>query len=86
MRLRLRGALFVSIGIASLSFLTLATYYKFLSDITVEILAIVLMPLGWFGFWEGLSKLVDTSPAFLQDEKLFEKLGKATYKFTYVEV
>jgi len=44
-----------------------------------------LMPLGWFGFWEGLSKLIDTSPAFIREEKFFEKLSKASYRFKYIE-
>jgi hypothetical protein len=43
------------------------------------------MPLGWFGFWEGLSKLIDTSPAFIREEKVFEKLSKASYRFKYLE-
>lgn len=84
-RTRIRGGVFVSIGVSSLTFLTLATYFKFLSPLTTEILAIVLMPLGWFGFWEGLSKLIDTSPAFLQEEILFDKLSKTAYRFKYIE-
>ena len=84
-RRRIRGFIFVCIGISSLSFLTLATYFKFLSKLAIEIAAIILMPLGWFGFWEGLSKLIDTSPAFIQEEKLFEKLSKASYQFKYIE-
>lgn len=84
-RIRIRGLVFVIIGICSLSFLTLATYFKFLSELAVQITGIILMPLGWFGFWEGLSKLVDTSPAVIQDEKLFERLSKATYRFSYIE-
>ncbi len=83
-RLRLRGAVFVLVGIAAMTFLTLATYYKFLSDLANQMAAIVLMPLGWFGFWEGLSKLIDTSPAAIQDEILFRKLSKATYRFRYL--
>ncbi|MDD5005418.1 MAG: hypothetical protein PHS93_02815 [Candidatus Omnitrophica bacterium] len=82
--IRMRGLMFVLIGICSLSFLTLATYYKFLSELAIQIAGIFLMPLGWFGFWEGLSKLVDTSPVVIQDEKLFEKLSKATYHFKYI--
>ena len=82
---RIRGFIFVCIGIASLSFLTLATYFKFLSQLAIEIAAIILMPLGWFGFWEGLSKLIDASPVFIQEEKLFEKLAKTSYRFRYIE-
>ena len=80
----LRGWVFITIGVSSLTFLTLATYYKFLSQITIDIIGVILMPLGWFGFWEGLSKLIDTSPAFINEEKFFEKLSKASYKFKYI--
>ena len=85
MHRRLRGFIFVCIGISALSFLTLATYFKFLSKLAIEISAIILMPLGWFGFWEGLSKLVDTSPASIREEKFFEKLSKTSYRFKYIE-
>jgi len=84
-RIRIRGVIFLLIGVSSLSFLTLATYFKFLSQLIIEILSIILMPLGWFGFWEGLSKLVDTSPVFIQESSLFEKLSKAIYQFHYIE-
>lgn len=83
--IRIRGLVFVIVGICSLSFLTLATYFKFLSELTLHIVSIILMPLGWFGIWEGLSKLVDTSPVVIRDEKLFEKLLKATYHFSYID-
>ena len=83
--IRMRGLIFVIVGICSLSFLTLATYYKFLPELTLQISGIILMPLGWFGIWEGLLKLVDTSPIVLRDEKLFEKLLKATYHFKYID-
>ncbi len=83
--IRVRGFLFVSVGIIFLGFLTLATYFKFFSDLTIELLGIILMPLGWFGVWEGFSKIVDTSPIFMQEEKLFDKLSKAIYRFHYIE-
>ncbi|MFH1045899.1 MAG: hypothetical protein V1727_02930 [Candidatus Omnitrophota bacterium] len=84
-RARVRGAMFVGVGVASLSFLALATYYKFLSPLTIQIAEIILMPLGWFGFWEGLSKLIDTSPAHIQEETFFDKLSKTRYQFTYID-
>ena len=82
--IRARGIIFVITGICSLSFLTLATYYKFLHDLTIQLLGIVLMPLGWFGLWEGFSKLIDTSPALIDDERLYEKLSRAKYDFKYI--
>jgi hypothetical protein len=83
--IRVRGVVFFLIGIGALSFLTLVTYFKFFHELTVQILGIILMPLGWFGIWEGLSQLVDPSPVAIQDEKLFEKLSAARYKFNYIE-
>lgn len=81
---RIRGVIFVCAGILSLGFLTLATYYKFLSELAIEIAGIILMPLGWFGVWEGFSKLIDTSPAYLHKQELYEKLSKASYQFKYI--
>ena len=82
--IRIRGAIFVIVGICALSFLTLATYYKFLHELTIQLMGIILMPLGWFGLWEGFSKIIDTSPALLEDKKLYEKLSKAKFEFKYI--
>jgi hypothetical protein len=60
-------------------------YFKLFSELIIELLSIPFMPLGWFGIWEGLSKIIDTSPAFIHEEQLFDKLSKATYRFKYIE-
>jgi len=83
--IHIRGIIFVVVGICSLGFLTLATYFKFMGELALQISSIVFMPLGWFGIWEGLSKLIDTSPVVIRDSKLFEKLQKATYHFKYID-
>lgn len=85
MSIRIKGVVFVVLGICLLAFLTLAAYYKIYSDLTIEILGIVVMPLGWFGVWEGFSKIVDTSPKFIQEEILFAKLAKAQYRIKFAE-
>jgi hypothetical protein len=82
--IRIRGAIFAAIGVCSLSFLTLATYFKFLHALAIQMLGILLMPLGWFGLWEGFSKIVDTSPIVVDSAKLFEKLSDAKYDFKYI--
>lgn len=84
-RIRRRGVVFVMLGIFSLGFLTFITYSQLFSKLAIELLSIIFMPLGWFGIWEGFSKIVDTSPIFIQEEMLFKKLSKATYKFKYIE-
>lgn len=83
-QIRLRGVIFVIFGICFLGTLTMITYYEFLSKFATEMLGIILMPMGWFGIWEGFSKIVDTSPKFIQDEIFFEKISKADYKFKYL--
>jgi len=82
---RIRGVFFVGVGICFLAFLTLATYFKLFSELAMEMLGIILMPLGWFGIWEGFSKIVDTSRVSIHEAVLFNKLSKAKYQFKYIE-
>ena len=83
--IRKRGSIFVTMGICSLGFLTISTYFQLFRELTIEILGIIFMPLGWFGIWEGFSKIIDTSPMFIQEEILFNKLSKANYQFKHIE-
>ena len=84
-RIRRRGLIFVIMGICFLGFLTIITYFQLYRELTIEILGIIFMPLGWFGIWEGFSKIIDTSPMFIQEEILFNKLSKANYQFKHIE-
>ncbi|MCK5706654.1 MAG: hypothetical protein KAI43_03290 [Candidatus Aureabacteria bacterium] len=84
-KLRRRGTVFVLFGIFFLTALTLLTYYKVVSKLAIEILGIIFMPLGWFGIWEGFSKIVDPSRVSIQEEIIFDKLSRAVIKFHYIE-
>ncbi len=84
-RIRARGIIFVVFGIFSLGLLILLTYFKAFSELGIELIGIALMPLGWFGIWEGFSKIVDASPMLRVDEDLFIKLSRASYRFKHVE-
>jgi len=84
-KIRIKGIISVIFGIVSLGFLTFITYFHIFSQLTIELLSIVLMPLGWFGVWEGFSKIVDASPKFVEEEKLSNKLSKAIYNFKYIQ-
>ena len=84
-QIRIRGLFFVIFGIFCLGLLILITYFKSFSDLVIEIISIALMPLGWFGIWEGFSKIVDTSPIVIHEEFLFNRLSKATFKFSHIE-
>ena len=83
-QIRVRGFSFVGVGIIALGFLTTATYLQWFSALTIDVISIVLMPLGWFGIWEGFSKIVDISPVYGNDEKFYTKLAAARYRFTYL--
>ncbi len=83
--IRTKGAIFVLFGVTNLAALTIITYFKLLNELHIALLGIVLMPLGWFGIWEGFSKLVDTAPKHFQEEKFYEKFSEASYKFEYLE-
>jgi hypothetical protein len=84
-RIRARGITFVVLGVIFLSFITLSAYYGIFSDLVTELLSIIFMPLGWFGIWEGFSKIVDTSQISLQEAALFKKLAKADYRFNFLK-
>ncbi|MFH0877742.1 MAG: hypothetical protein V1863_05925 [Candidatus Omnitrophota bacterium] len=80
---RRKGTIFVIFGIVFLSVLTLVAYYKMLSMLAIELLGIVLMPLGWFGIWEGFSRIIESPPKLKQNLELFGRLSKAAFKFKY---
>lgn len=82
---QMKGLLFIFFGIVLLGFLTFSSLHGFYSKIVLETMGIVLLPLGWFGVWEGFSKIIDTSPIFIREENLFKKLSTASYKFKYIE-
>ena len=64
--------------------LALLTYYKKLDTLMLEIIGIVFMPLGWFGIWEGFSKIVDLPFKLESDTQVYRKLSRAAYKFEYI--
>ncbi len=82
-RMRKRGAIFVAIGALFLSAVTVVTHYRVASDFALKLLEIPCVPLGWFGIWEGLSKIVEATPTHAQEEALYRKLADAEYEFHY---
>lgn len=78
-----KGTIFVIFGILFLSIITLIAYFKLLSPLAIELIGIILMPLGWFGIWEGFSRIIEPAPLIKQDLELFAKLSKAAFKFKY---
>jgi len=74
-----RGIFYIAFGMTLLLTLTMLAYYKIISTFALEIIGVVLMPLGWFGIWEGFSKLVDVPFKLKEETEMFDKLSKAQY-------
>lgn len=83
LQMRALGAIFALAGICFLGSITLIAYFNIVQILYLRLLEIICVPLGWFGIWEGFSKIVNSSPKFSQDETLYRKLSTADYQFHY---
>ncbi|MFA5038419.1 MAG: hypothetical protein WC732_01925 [Candidatus Omnitrophota bacterium] len=81
-----KGVIFVLGGVSSLSILTMLTYFHMLERLAIELMGIILMPLGWFGIWEGFSRIIEPAPFLKQEQELFAKLARASIKFKYADL
>jgi len=52
-----------------------------LESITSEILGILFLPLGWFGVWEGTSRILNAPEQYKKKLDLYSKLSEAKYEF-----
>jgi hypothetical protein len=80
---RAKGGLFIVLGVGALGMMSMVTFYKLLNQLQIELLGIVLVPLGWFGIWEGFSRIIEPAPKLTQELELYSKLAKVTIKFKY---
>lgn len=83
--LRIRGAIYIAFGMLLLAALTLIAYFGKMDRLAIELMGIIFMPLGWFGIWEGFSKIVDIPFRLGSDALVYKGLSKAAYKFEYIE-
>jgi len=82
--IRVKGLVYVVGGMAVLIALTLLAYARKLDKLTLELVGIIFMPLGWFGIWEGFSKIIDIPFKLSLDTQVYKKLSKAAYTFEYI--
>jgi len=52
-----------------------------LETITSEILGILFLPLGWFGVWEGTSRILNAPEQYKKKLGLYYELSQAKYEF-----
>ncbi|MCX5725672.1 MAG: hypothetical protein NT030_00565 [Candidatus Saganbacteria bacterium] len=83
--IRIQGLLYIATGMAILLALgLLLNYYKNPDQVALMIIGIIFTPLGWFGIWEGFSKIVDIPFKLANDTTAYKRLSKASYKFEYI--
>jgi hypothetical protein len=82
--IRIRGSIYVALGMFLLIMLSILTYNKLLDRLSLELTAIIFTPLGWFGIWEGFSKIVDIPFNLASSTQAYLRLAKASYKFEYI--
>lgn len=82
---RLRGAIFFVCGFVCLVALALSMLLAKLPEAGRVFLDITLLPLGWFGMWEGVGKMVDLDRAAVQQRELFRRLADAEFHICYLE-
>jgi hypothetical protein len=83
-QIRGRGLVYLAFGTALLLTLTLLGYFQFLNKLSIEIIGVLFMPLGWFGVWDGFSKQVDLPFRLKEDLVMYENLAKAQYSFKFL--
>ncbi|VVB98341.1 Uncharacterised protein [uncultured archaeon] len=74
------GAVYFFVGFLVL----LVTVYAgdlFPSGHALQIAAILLTPLGWFGMWEGIGQYVQAPMKFEDQKKFYNKFSRANYMF-----
>jgi hypothetical protein len=82
--IRVRGTIYIVLGSITLMTLTFLSYNKILNALKLELIGIMFLPLGWFGVWEGFSKILDIPFKLDMDTKAYKGLSKASYKFDYL--
>jgi len=82
--IRTTGARFILFGAILLITLTLLQIFQFFPQLGLKLGTELLMPLAWFGMWEGFSHLVETPYKLKEEVMMHDKLAKAQYSFKFL--
>jgi len=52
-----------------------------MESLASQLLGVVFLPLGWFGVWEGTSKILSAPERYQKKLSLYKKLATAKYEF-----
>lgn len=67
--------------IAGSALMTIAVILEGKSSFLLKFLEVMVVPAGWFFFWEGLDKVLITSRERLGNYNFYKKMSKATISF-----
>jgi hypothetical protein len=82
--IRTTGVRFIIFGAILLITLTLLQIFQFFPQLGLKLGTELLMPLAWFGMWEGFSHLVETPYRLKEEVMMYDKLAKAQYSFKFL--
>lgn len=82
--IRTTGVRFILFGATLLVALTFTQIFQLFPRFGLTLTTELLMPLGWFGMWEGFSNLVETPYKLKEELIMYDKLAKAQYSFKFL--
>jgi len=74
-----RGAIYFVAGCVLL--LTFVWVGLNMESVISQLLGVVFLPLGWFGVWEGTSRILSAPERYQKKLSLYQKLAGAKYEF-----
>jgi hypothetical protein len=83
--LQLRGYIYIIVGAIILLANTAALFFLEERSIEYQILAVLLVPAGWYGMFTGIGKVIDEPALFIEKKEFYEKFEKANYIFSSEE-
>ncbi|MEM5807290.1 MAG: hypothetical protein QW474_02815, partial [Candidatus Aenigmatarchaeota archaeon] len=80
------ATLLMSAGFSSLLLVLLVTFPSLaLDNFVVRTIETFLLPVGWFGLWEGANRFFESAKRFNEERNTFKALSEADYIFVAEE-
>jgi len=75
------GIMYAGIGALALLINTIVFFVLQENSVYYQLISILLVPVGWYGMFVGIEKIIDEPLQELEKKKLYEKFCKANYIF-----
>lgn len=80
-KIKQSGALWAIIGIVLMIISALIITYELKKNIAINLLEVIMVPAGWFLFWEGLDKILIEARAKRPEHDFYRKMAGAEVSF-----